>query len=146
MDLPFKLSKTHKSEKKSNWIRSGLIMDNFDEIYNKYIYATNCDLCDKVFPNTKDRQMEHDHKTGEFRNIVCMRCNAKKSDKKIQGNNTSGYKHIAKCKNSQCKQGYYWQFQVQDTNGKQTKIKSSVDLDRLIHFRDKWIIDKNYHT
>ena len=71
MNLPFELAKKHKPKTKYMWKMYGLIMDNFEEIYNEYIYATHCDLCEKEFKTTLDRQMEHDHKTGEFRNIVC---------------------------------------------------------------------------
>jgi hypothetical protein len=45
----------------------------------------NCDLCNvelcdgNKLPNRKC--MEHNHDTGEFRNIVCNSCNCKKTDK-----------------------------------------------------------------
>ena len=38
--------------------------------------------------------MEHDHNTGEFRNVVCHACNQTKSDKKKPITNKSGYKNI----------------------------------------------------
>ena len=79
MDLPFELSKRHKYITIYNWIKSGLKTDNIDEIYEKYIYATHCDLCEKEFKTTRDRQMEHNHDNGEFRNIVCNRCNKRKT-------------------------------------------------------------------
>ena len=103
-----------------------------------------CEICDKDFPNTLDRCMEHCHETGEFRNIVCRRCNAKKFDRKIHSN--SGYKHIYKQTRKGCKQGYIYTFSITEDSGKRKTIKTSIDLDKLIHFRDKWIIDKNYHT
>jgi hypothetical protein len=145
MELPFKLYDNHKSTFKRNWKRIGLIMNNFDEIYNKYIYATHCELCNKQFPNTKDRQMEHDHKTGEFRNIVCRRCNQRKADVKIQCNNTSGYVGISKHIDIKCKQGYYWEFKAV-VDGKHKLIKKSIDYDKLVAFADKWKIDNNYNT
>ncbi len=145
MDLPFELRKDHKKRKKSNWKEIGLIMDNFEEIYKRYIYCKNCELCDKVFTKTIDRHMDHNHETGEFRNIVCNRCNQLKSDRKENVNNTSGYKHIHKHINTTCKKGFTWVFQVQ-INGKNKLSKSSIDLDKLIEFRDKWLIENNYHT
>jgi hypothetical protein len=145
MELPFKLYKYHKTMTKTSWKNIGLNMDNFDEIYNKYIYATQCELCNMKFPTTRDRCMEHDHANGEFRNIVCNRCNLLKSDVKIQSNNTSGYISIFKNYNKTCKQGYTWRFQVY-IDGKRKIIKSSIDYDKLVAFADKWKIDNNYNT
>ena len=72
--------KTIKQIRKNGWKRGGLNMDNFEEIYERYLSTTHCDLCgveltkDKV--NTKTtRCMDHSHITGEFRNIVCLCCN-----------------------------------------------------------------------
>ena len=144
-ELPFKISKKHKTDTKFNWKKNGLIMDNFEEIYNKYIYATHCQLCNKQFKNTKDRQMEHCHQTGEFRNIVCNSCNQKKADVKIRSNNISGYKNITKQKTKKCNQGFIWKFEVY-INGKAKTIKSSIDLNKLIKFAEQWKKDNNYHT
>ena len=144
-DLPFDLYKEHKALTKYKWKSRGLITDKFEEIYNKYIYATHCELCNKQFENTRERQMEHDHQTGEFRNIVCRSCNQLKADVKLQSNNTSGYKGISKQKEKNCKQGFLWRFQVR-INGKIKRIKSSNDLDKLIKFADQWKKDNNYHT
>jgi hypothetical protein len=143
-DLPFELNKDHKSKKKHDWKRYGLIMDNFEEIYYKYIYATHCELCNKQFQNTRDRQMEHNHETGEFRNIVCNRCNTLKADKKLQSNNTSGYRGITKAKCKTCKQGFRWLFEIK-INGKAKTIKSSTNLEFLIEFAEKWKKENNYY-
>ena len=98
-DLPFELYKDHKSLTKSKWLKTlGLKTDNFEEIYNKYINATHCELCNKQFKSSRDRQMEHNHETGEFRNIVCCSCNHLKADVKLQCNNVSGYSGIHKQK------------------------------------------------
>ena len=143
--LPFELRKYHKSKTKLSWKSKGLIMDNFEEIYNNYIYATHCELCNKQFKSSRERHMEHDHQTGEFRNIVCCKCNQLKADKKINSNNTSGYSNIHKKLNKQLKQGYFWAFEVK-INGKYKTIKSSVDFDKLVKFAEKWKKDNNYHT
>ena len=143
-ELPFKISKKHNTDTKCNWENYGLNMDNFEEIYNEYIYATNCDLCGKEFQNTRDRQMEHDHQTGQFRNIVCISCNLLKKDRK-QSNNTSGYKGICKQINKRYKQGFIWVFTAR-VNGKYKHIKTSANLDKLVEFADKWKKDNNYHT
>ena len=148
MELPFKLSKNHKYHTIYNWTRVGLIHDDKDSLYQEYIYATNCDLCGEFYKSSKDRQMEHEHldgKYGPFRNFTCHSCNQRKSDKKIQSNNTSGYKGISKKKVKDCNQGFIWRFGAM-INGKNKVIKSSVYLDKLVQFADKWKKDNNYYT
>ena len=144
-DLPFDLYKEHKALTKYKWKSRGLITDKFEEIYNKYIYATHCQLCNKEFTNTRDRQMEHCHATGKFRNIVCNSCNQRKADVKLKSNNTSGYKGISKKNDKNYKQGFYWLFVVQ-INNKRKIIKYSVDLNKLVEFAEQWKKDNNYHT
>ena len=84
MELPFKLKQT-KEQVKSDWERSGendkgLIAteEEFESIYYMYIYSSHCELCNKEFKSTQDRQMDHNHETGEFRNILCNLCNIKR--------------------------------------------------------------------
>ena len=142
-ELPFPLYKKHKTTMKGSWKHRGLVWENeagFDDIYERYIYATQCELCQKVFTNTKDRQMEHCHDTGEFRNIVCNKCNRLKADVKMASNNTSGYNGICwnKDKNS-------WRFRAY-VDGKRQHVKEMRDLDELVAFADQWKIDNNYHT
>ena len=147
MSLPFKLSKKHKSNTIYNWKRKGLIeTDEFiEEIYNRYIIQTNCELCTKEFKSSKDRHMEHDHETGKFRNIACQSCNLRKYDVKIQSNNTSGYKGISKKMNKKYTQGFIWEFEA-NVEGKQKKIKCSTDFEFLKGWADQWKIDNNYLT
>mgnify|MGYP003675043350 FL=1 len=81
----------------SKWKSYNLIGD-YDAIFERYMTTKNCDLCNALL--TKERkggrqkQMEHNHFNGEFRNIVCHTCNQQKSDKKKPISNTSGYKNI----------------------------------------------------
>ena len=147
MELPFEVAKYHKTYTKSSWKKNGLIVseEDFESLYYMYIYATQCELCDKEFPNTRDRQMEHNHSNGEFRNIVCRSCNQLKSDVKINSNNKTGYKGICKGITKRCKQGFIWRFEAY-IDGKKKQIKTSVDKEKLIEFADKWKIDNNYNT
>ena len=143
-DLPFKISEKHKIHLKACWKKRGLNMDNFEEIYNEYIYATHCQLCNKQFEKSLDRHMDHCHETGEFRNIVCNSCNQLKADRKLQSNNTSGYKGINKKMDKTMKQGFIWEFKV-NIDGKNKVIKMSGDLDKLVEFAEKWKKENNYH-
>tara|TARA_R110001592_G_scaffold69878_2_gene214308 strand:+ start:49 stop:495 length:447 start_codon:yes stop_codon:yes gene_type:complete len=148
MSLPFELSKYHKTNTKYRWINQLELKETdekIEEIYNKYIVATHCELCNKEFISRKDRHMEHCHESGRFRNIVCTRCNLLKHDNKLQSNNTSGYKGIFKTYGKTCKHGFYWKFEAY-VNGKKKTIKSSVDFDKLVAFADKWKLENNYHT
>ena len=143
-DLPFELNKHHKTFTKRNWKIQGLITDKFDEIYNNYINAKYCELCNKQFKNTRDRQMEHNHETGEFRNIVCRSCNHLKADYKFLTHNTSGYRGISKRLDKQMKQGFRWVF-IASINGKNKQIKTSGNFDKLVEFAEKWKKDNNYY-
>ena len=143
--------KYHKISTKHNWKNKGLLWtseEEFEEIYLRVISSTNCELCKKPYKSTKDRQMDHEHciddKWGWFRNIVCRRCNHRKSDRK-QANNTSGYIGISKLPNKKCKQGFIWVFRAY-VNGKRKQIKKSVDLEYLKKFAEKWKIDNDYYT
>ena len=140
------MRKHHKRLTKYKWKYRGMKFteEDFEYIYSEYIIATNCDLCNKEFKNTNDRHLDHNHETGEVRNIVCRTCNLKRADIKIRSDNKSGYKYIRKKKASECNQGFRWIFRVQ-INGKTEQIKSSIDLDKLVIFRDNWIKENNYN-
>ena len=71
MNLP----KYHKKKMIYSWKQSGVIYDNMDTLYQYYINCKYCEWCYKVFENTRDRCLDHDHSTGEFRLIVCQKCN-----------------------------------------------------------------------
>jgi len=145
-ELPFELPKYYKSDKKGFWKRQGMVFteEDFEYIYNEFIYATNCDLCNKKFLKRHDRQLDHNHNTGEIRNILCNKCNNKRKDRKINSKNTSGYCGISKTK-SNAKQGYSWRFVV-TLDGKPKTIKRSIYFDKLVEFAEKWKKENNYYT
>ena len=66
--------KTHRI---STWKRIGLICDNIDKLYEHYLNTWECDNCGieviEGFRGANKRCMDHNHKTGEFRNILCHR-------------------------------------------------------------------------
>tara|TARA_R110002072_G_scaffold121744_1_gene255973 strand:- start:57 stop:473 length:417 start_codon:yes stop_codon:yes gene_type:complete len=69
--------KTHKTMTISRWKKRGLVYDDIDDLYYIYINTMNCSHCGKEFKNTRDRQLDHCHETGQFRKIVCQDCNNK---------------------------------------------------------------------
>ena len=72
--------KNHKKLTINNWTNRGVISDDFELLYEKYISTTNCEECDCEFgefhcPLANWKCLDHCHETGEFRNILCNRCN-----------------------------------------------------------------------
>ena len=68
-------TKQSKSETISHWKSRGVKYDDFDELYYVYVKTLNCSHCGKEFKNSRDRHLDHDHKTGLFRTIICCKCN-----------------------------------------------------------------------
>jgi len=67
-----------KSHRKSEWTRKGKIkFYNFDETYDKYINARNCEICNIGFDNKTKKIMDHDHLSGYNRFICCNKCNVR---------------------------------------------------------------------
>ena len=85
-----------------NWKNQYKILDfdndNYKNLYDKYLNATNCDKCGCDFGVQGDgtgtfKCLDHDHKTGLFRNFLCNTCNSK-TDRELNSNNTSGHTYI----------------------------------------------------
>ena len=75
-----------KSRVIRRWKFSGVLHDNFDELYTIYLNCTNCMVCDKKFKNTRDRHLDHSHETGLYRNVLCCSCNNRDYWKKVLKN------------------------------------------------------------
>ena len=59
------------------WKRLGVISDDFDKLYDYYLSIDECENCGIELDSgtgTK-KHLDHDHKTGLFRNILCQTCN-----------------------------------------------------------------------
>ena len=139
-ELPFSLPKYHKTDKRRSWEGYGMIFvddDHYNYVYKEYIYATNCDLCNKQFPNTKDRQLDHDHETGEIRNVVCSKCNVNKKDRKPRKTNT-GKQYITKTKDKDYKTGYCFRIHI-IRDGKNILNTKRKTLEEAIICRDEFI-------
>jgi len=139
-ELPFELYKRHKYLTRHKWKRSGIIFqdeEHFEYIYNEYIHATKCDLCNKLFPHSKNRHLDHCHQSGDVRNIVCCRCNRIRKDNKAIGSNT-GEEYIFKHKHTHSKLGYNFKIEI-IRDGKHILSTSRNTLEKAIICRDEFI-------
>ena len=72
-----------KSRRIKNWKHSGVVCHDFEELYKTYMNISFCDFCkveltyDKTTTATT-KCLDHDHVSGEFRNILCHSCNVKR--------------------------------------------------------------------
>jgi len=66
-----------KINRLSSWRSRGLISEDYDKIYERYILTKECDNCGIVLDedNNTKKCMDHCHQTGQFRNILCNLCN-----------------------------------------------------------------------
>ena len=76
--MPYKDKELQKqSQTIFQWKKRGMKFETMDEakaIYQKYKVATKCEVCSKSFEDVK-KHLDHDHETGQVRNIVCCHCN-----------------------------------------------------------------------
>ena len=94
---PDKIKKYNESEhgikinKKHEWKRHGVNIDDFEEMYKRHISITNCEVCNclltidkKITPTTKC--LDHNHITGYYRHTICNNCNVDRGiiDKKYR--------------------------------------------------------------
>ena len=72
-----------KLGRKNKWInRFGVKFDSeeeFEAVYERYISTWYCDLCNCELHEgnvgSGKKTLDHDHATGNFRNILCNKCN-----------------------------------------------------------------------
>jgi uncharacterized protein with PIN domain len=74
-----------KSRRITDWKRMGVINDNYDALYTKWKETTNCEECnielEEGSRGKNKKSLDHDHKTGLFRNVICNSCNVKRGFK-----------------------------------------------------------------
>jgi len=70
-----------KSNRIGNWKHYGIICDDYNALYERYLNTNNCEECGIEIGHGKGmtcRCVDHDHKTGEVRNILCKGCNIRR--------------------------------------------------------------------
>jgi len=72
-----KTDKGLKVSRISKWRFRGLISEDIDKIYERYILTEECDNCGILLDEDEATKkcMDHCHETGQFRNILCKSCN-----------------------------------------------------------------------
>lgn len=62
--------KGHYKKKGQMWL--DISREEYQELL---LTRTTCDCCNDFLPEYKDRCLDHDHTTGEFRGVLCNECN-----------------------------------------------------------------------
>jgi hypothetical protein len=72
-----------KAKSLSNWKGRGIICDDWDALYEKYLTTLLCEQCNVELTtdryNTETtRTLDHNHDTHLFRNVLCHSCNVRR--------------------------------------------------------------------
>jgi hypothetical protein len=122
-----------------NWKKKGVIPPEgitYQELYYHYDSCENCEICNISFNDMK-KCLDHDHKTGLFRNIVCNSCNRVKAVTNI--NNELKIKYISHLK----VEGGIYRIQFIRKGKKYFKQirDNKVSLEEVIQLRNKMLMD-----
>ncbi len=94
-----------KRNRINNWKQQGIIVDDYDALYERYMSTTHCEKCSVLLtsgvPMTRTTKcIDHDHSIKDRENVravLCLACNANDNCK-----NTSGVPNVSYCKAKDC--------------------------------------------
>ena len=72
-----------RTQIRADWKRRGVLDNDNDKYFKLYEFYFNTKFCEscnvELNTNNKTRKcLDHDHKTGLFRNVICLSCNIKR--------------------------------------------------------------------
>jgi hypothetical protein len=71
-----------KSNRISSWKQIGVKSEDYNALYEYYINCKYCEVCEIELISgsfgANKKCLDHDHKTGLFRNILCCVCNLRR--------------------------------------------------------------------
>ena len=129
--MPYKdPEKYKKNQVICRWKRKGLLVEDYNIIYDKWIITNKCDYCNIELQNGQKglnrKCMEHNHNTGEFRGICCHKCNMNMDDIECRSDSKLKQKYINFHQNK-------YRVRIKKLN----IDKSFYKLDEAILFRDE---------
>ena len=95
--MPYKDKEKERKRCRIKRWRSWGVKGDLELIHDKFMKTKYCEICKCDF-DTIQKMMDHNHETGEFRNILCNKCNTNLLDTKKRTTNKSGHKNIRWCK------------------------------------------------
>ena len=72
-----------KNHRIRNWIRQGIISEDYDALYERFMSTTHCETCNVLLTignrNRTDKCLDHDHNIKDrpnVRGVLCRACNS----------------------------------------------------------------------
>tara|TARA_R110000868_G_C10621668_1_gene742353 strand:+ start:148 stop:612 length:465 start_codon:yes stop_codon:yes gene_type:complete len=100
--------------------------EEYEIVYNRWLNSIKCEnpKCNKEYSIKNKKCMDHCHKTGQFRNIICNSCNVKLTHKTIIPNITYSKKLDG------------WRYVIQINNIQHSKFSKNKDW--LLNYKEDY--------
>ena len=130
--------RNHRKETIANWIKRGVVSDDYDKLYDYHMSINQCQICNIDFDDTikNQRCLDHDHGSGYYRKTLCRSCNASYliTPQKLKANNKSGQMWIKNQKNKNKSGNYSFSWCYQRKMDDKYKRKCFKTLTKAIAF------------